>query len=137
MLERCARRCAGDADVWSSLGTCLAALGQHLRADDAFRRAARLDPTYPLHHWNAAAIARQLGDLDRCYRALRRFLDLSDRPGRAPVAAVDADRVGTAQQIVADLERTARLTGRPLPAPPLPVRAARPTATRRRPTARP
>ena len=82
LLERCVRRDPNDASAWASLGACLAALADsgddlhRTRAAHAFRRAARLEPRFADHHWNAAALAKERGDHHTCYQSLQTFRQL-------------------------------------------------------------
>jgi hypothetical protein len=110
LLEHCAERAPDDALVASSLGLCLSALGDRDGAHVWLDRAARLEPSWPLHHWNLAAAAHQAGHLDACYVAMQAFVTTSDRSPQ-----VDLERVLQAKHIIAEHERICRLHGRRLP----------------------
>lgn len=80
-------------------------------AIEALERALAVEPEWPLHHWNLACALRMLGDASGCFWALRRFVATS-----ANVTGLYADpdqpgRVGLAERMMAELERTARITG--------------------------
>ena len=112
LLERCIDLAPDDPDAASSLGLCLLSAGDLDGARRHLERAARLEPAWPLHAWNLAAIAHRQGRAQACDAAMRRFLELSRRPG--PLAA-DPDqpaRIALATRLVADHERLSRLTGR-------------------------
>jgi len=121
LLERCAGRTPDDAEVASSLGLCLLALGDAAGAATWLDRAVARDPGWPLHHWNAAAAAHRAGHMSACYLALCAFLDAS-RTAAARVRAGRDDgddaRIDVATRFVADYERMCRLDGVAPPARP-------------------
>jgi hypothetical protein len=80
----------------------------------ALDRALAAEPDWPLHHWNLAAALHQLGDRRGCYHALRRFVATSAIPSGLFADPDQPARVGCAERMLAELERTARLTGRSL-----------------------
>lgn len=118
-------RCADGADVAAASAACLVA--QHKLADALphLARAIELEPDFPLHHWNLAAVLHQLGDGPACYQALRRFLATSSNPSGLFADPDQPARVGLATRMIADLERTARLAGERLQRPRRKRRAAR------------
>jgi tetratricopeptide (TPR) repeat protein len=123
LLERCD---PDNPDAAAALAALL--LGQHRPAAAlaALDRALAAEPDWPLHHWNRAAALHQLGDARGCYHALRRFVATSAAPSGLLGDPAQPARVGAAERMLADLERTARLTGRSL------GRRARPRATRKK-----
>jgi hypothetical protein len=74
-------------------------------------RAAELEPVFALHHWYVAATLQQLGYHTACYAALRRFLATSELPTGLYADPDQPSRVGLATKLLAELERSARLTG--------------------------
>ena len=105
LLEHVVGRRPDDAEAVSALGLCLLGLGM---IDDALRtlaRAAELEPTWPLHHWNLAAAAHRAGRLDVCAQALAEFLGRADEPGAAAIDAGHGRRVALARRFVADHRR--------------------------------
>ena len=111
LLERCD---PSDPDAAAALAASLLAQHQPAAALAALDRALAAEPDWPLHHWNRAAALHQLGDARSCYHALRRFVSAS--AARTGLFA-DPDqpaRVGCAERLIAEIERTARLTGKPL-----------------------
>ena len=72
-------------------------------------RAAELEPTFALHHWNLAATLHQLGDRDATCRALRAFITTSATPSGLAADPDQPARVGLALRMVAELERAPRL----------------------------
>jgi hypothetical protein len=107
-------RCEDSADTAAATAACLI---EQQRLPDALvhlTRAIELEPDFPLHHWNAAAVYHQLGDVNACYQALRRFVATSGDVSRPTGLYADPDqpsRVGLASRLIAELERTARLNG--------------------------
>ena len=94
-------------------------LAQHRPADAlaALDRAIEIEPGFPLHHWNAAVALHQLGDLHGCYHAMRRFLATSAAPTGLAADPAQPARLARATQLIAELERTARLRGTSLDQP--------------------
>ena len=111
LLERCD---PDDPDAAAALATSLLAQHQPAAALDALERALAAEPDWPLHHWNRAAALHQLGDARACYYALRRFVATSAIPSGLFADPDQPARVGCAERLIAELERTARLTGTPL-----------------------
>lgn len=122
LLARCSDT---SPDVAAATAACLLAQGRFADALAPLARAIDLEPEFALHHWNHAAALHQLGDARGCHTALRRFLDLSAKPTGLVADPDQPSRVALAMRMIADLERTARLTGKPL--------AARPRRKRRTP----
>jgi hypothetical protein len=108
LLERCPDQ--ASADHAAAVAACALLQGRPGDAIEPLQRAIAGEPAWPLHHWNLAAAFHALGDLAGCYHALRRFLTTSARP-----TAVDADpdqtgRVASAERMLGELQRAARLT---------------------------
>jgi len=114
LLERCD---PNNPDAAAALAAIL--LAQHRpaaarAARAALDRALAVEPDWPLHHWNLAAALYQLGDDSGCYHALRRFVATSAVPSGLFGDPDQPARVGCAERMIAEIERTARLTGRSL-----------------------
>jgi hypothetical protein len=110
-------RCAESADLAAATAACLLAQKRPDAATDALPylvRAVELEPEFPLHHWNLAAVLHQLGDAPACYRALQRFLSTSETPTGLYADPDQPARVTAATRLCAELERTSRLAGVPL-----------------------
>lgn len=105
------------ADVAAATAACLIAQQRIADALGPLARAIELEPDYPLHHWNLAAVLHQLGDLAACYQALRRFIATSANPTGLYADPDQPSRVALATRLMAELERTARLAGTPLARP--------------------
>ncbi|HET7502915.1 MAG TPA: tetratricopeptide repeat protein [Kofleriaceae bacterium] len=101
-------------DAAAALAAVLLARNQPSRALAAVSRALAAEPDWPLHHWNLAAALHQLGDARGCYHALCRFVATSATPSGLFADPDQPARVGRAERMIAQLERTARLTGRSL-----------------------
>ncbi|HEY5928117.1 MAG TPA: hypothetical protein VIV11_40800, partial [Kofleriaceae bacterium] len=104
-------RCADSADVAAATAACLI---EQQRLPDALAHLAHaidLEPEFALHHWNLAAVLHQLGELPACYQALRRFLATSERPSGLYADPDQPSRVALASRLIAELERSARLSG--------------------------
>jgi hypothetical protein len=117
LLEHCARIAPDDPDVASSLGLCVLAVA----GDDAdaiaaahahLARAAALEPSWGLHHWNLASACHRAGDLAACWRALRDFVATA---GGGLGDPAHAERLAVAHRFVTDFERAAHLAGQRLP----------------------
>jgi hypothetical protein len=120
-------RCDPDnPDAAAALAAVLLAQHRPDAALAALDRALAAEPDWPLHHWNRAAALHQLGDARGCYDALRRFVTTSAVPSGLIADPDQPARVGCAERMLADLERTARLTGRSL------RRRARPRAAKKK-----
>jgi len=104
-------RCADTAEVAAATATCLITQQRYSEAHVHLVRALELEPDFPLHHWNLAAVLHQLGDATGCYHALGRFLTTSEAPTGLYADPEQPSRVALASRLMADLERTARLTG--------------------------
>jgi hypothetical protein len=129
LLARCDE---GNADVAAATAAVLLAQGKITEAVVALARAVELEPDFPLHHWNHAAALHQLGDGAGCYRALRRFVQTSEKPTGLIGDPDQPGRVALALRMMADLERTSRLTGAPLASRPRRKRrSAKRTAAKR------
>ncbi len=80
----------------------------------ALERALAAEPDWPLHHWNLAVAQSQLGDSSACFHALRKFVATSSHATVLAVLGTDPDqreRLASAQRWIAELERSARVTG--------------------------
>lgn len=109
LFERCSTEIAMTLDWAGGYGACLLAQGEHAAAIAPLERAVAGEPAWPLHHWNLAAALHKLGDARGCQAALRRFLTTS---AQTQVLVDDLDqpaRLAHAKQLVAELERIARL----------------------------
>jgi len=111
LLERCD---PDNPDAAAALAAILIAQHRPAAALAALDRALAAEPDWPLHHWNLAAALHQLGDARGCYHALRRFVATSAVPSGLIADPDQPARVGRAERMIAELERTARLTGRSL-----------------------
>jgi hypothetical protein len=111
-------RCTESADALAATAACLLAQQRPAEALAPLARAIELEPDFPLHHWNHACAAHQLGDGRACYTSLRRFLTTSERPTGLYADPDQPARVSLASRMMATLERSARLTGTPLVTPP-------------------
>lgn len=107
-------RCPESADVAAATAACLIAQQRFADAVAHLSRAIELEPEFPLHHWNLAAVLHELGDASGCYQALSRFLDTSSTPTGLYADPDQPSRVALATRLMSELERTARLTGTPL-----------------------
>jgi hypothetical protein len=110
-------RCADSADLAAASAACLLAQGKPADALPHLVRAIELEPHFPLHYFNAAAAHHQLGDAAACHATLERFLVASENPTGLYADPDQAARVGLATRMLAELERSARLTGTPLRRP--------------------
>jgi hypothetical protein len=108
LLEHCD---PDHPDTAATLAACRFAEHRPAAALVALDRAVAAEPDWPLHHWNRAAALHQLGDPCGCYHALRRFIATSVVPGGLSADPEQPARIRSAQQMIAELERTARLTG--------------------------
>ncbi len=111
VLERCD---PDHPEAAAALAAILLARHQPAAALAPLDRAITAEPDWPLHHWNLAAALHQLGDAGGCYHALRRFVATSAIPSGLFADPDQPARVGCAERMLAELERTARLTGSPL-----------------------
>jgi hypothetical protein len=107
----------GSPDVAAAAAACLLAEGRAADALAPLARALDAEPEWPLHHWNHAAALHALGDIAGCYHALRRFVATSSTPSGLDGDPDHPARVGLATRMLAELERTARLTGASLRRP--------------------
>ena len=118
LLARCDRDDPHRAaEIAAANAACLFAQNQPGDAIAHLIRAIDLEPDWALHHWNLAAACHQLGDTRGAYHALRRFLATSAQPSGLYADPDQPGRVALAHRLVADLERTARLSGTPLRSP--------------------
>lgn len=114
LLARCD---AATADVAAAHAAIAMAQGRHAEAAAQLARAVDAEPSWPLHHWNLACALHQLGDGASCYQALRRFLATSDAPSGLAADPDQPGRIAHATRLLAELERSARLTGTSLTRP--------------------
>jgi hypothetical protein len=105
---------ATQPDVAGTLGATLVALERHAEAITALEVAISGDPSWPLHHWNLAVAMHALADHAGTHAALCRFVATSALPSGLYGDALQPERVARAERMIAELERTARLTGMPL-----------------------
>jgi tetratricopeptide (TPR) repeat protein len=105
LLERCVELAPDDADAAAAFGLCLLGNGDLDGARSQLERAVHLEPSWPLHHWNLAAIAHRQGRLGACYLALRAYA----RTARASNDPDHVNRLAVAARFIADHERMVRL----------------------------
>jgi hypothetical protein len=129
LLARCD---AASPDVAAAVAACALATDRPIEAVPLLLRAIDAEPEWPLHHWNLAAACHQLGDASGCYHALRRFVATSARPTGLYADREQPSRVALALRLIAELERTARLSGTTLARP-----RRRAATSRRRPVRTP
>jgi len=103
LLERYVTAASEDAEGWENLGLCRLALGDAEAAHRHLSRAARLDPTAPLHHWNLASAAHRLGRLGGCHLAMLTYLE------RSRLTYGERERRLKAERLVAEYVRFARI----------------------------
>jgi tetratricopeptide (TPR) repeat protein len=111
LLEGCD---PANPDAAAAIAAILLAQNRPAAALAPLERALAAEPDWPLHHWNLAAALHQLGDARGCYHALRRFVACSATPSGLFADPEQPARVGCAERMIAEIERTARLTGRSL-----------------------
>jgi hypothetical protein len=99
-------------DAAGAMAASLLADDQPAAALDWIARAIALEPAWPLHHWNHAIALRATGDVVECLHALRRFVATSAAPTALRADPEQPGRLACAERLLAELERTARLTGR-------------------------
>jgi tetratricopeptide (TPR) repeat protein len=116
LLERCD---PDHPDAAAALAAVLLAQDRPAAALTALDRALAVEPDWPLHHWNLAAALHKLGDVRGCYHALRRFVATSAAPSGLSADPDQPVRIACAERMIAELERTARLTGSSLGSRPL------------------
>lgn len=104
-------RCEANADVEAANAACLLAQDRVAEAVACLGRAIEAEPSWPLHHWNLAAALHRLGDQVGCHASLVRFIATSSEPTGLFGDPDQPARVGTASRMMAELERTARLSG--------------------------
>ena len=121
MLEHCD---PDQPDAAAALAAALIAQGRPAAALAPLDRALAAEPDWPLHHWNRAAALHQLGDDRGCYHALQRFVATSALPSGLAADPDQPARLTSARRRIAELERAAWLTGRPLRSPGPPALAA-------------
>ena len=117
LLERCD---PDNPDAAAALAALLLAQRRPAAALAALERALTAEPDWPLHHWNLAVAFQQLGDASGNYHALQRFVATSAAPTGLRADPDQPVRIRCAERMIADLERTARLTGTSLRRRPRP-----------------
>lgn len=123
-------RCEPSADVAAATAACVLAEGGARDALPHLARAIDAEPEWPLHHWNLAVACHRLGDATACYHALRRFVATSATPSGLFGNLNQPGRVALAERLIAQLERTARLSGTTLARPRRKRRTTRATRPR-------
>jgi len=108
LLARCD---AANPDVAAATAAILLGKNEPAAAAVELERALSVEPDWPLHHWNLAVALHQLGDSSGCFHALRRFVTTSALPTGLYADPGQAGRVVCAERMMAELERTARVTG--------------------------
>ncbi len=104
-------RCEANADVEAANAACLLAQDRVAEAATCLGRAIEAEPSWPMHHWNLAAALYRLGDRAGCHAALVRFVATSSEPTGLFGDPDQPARVGQASRMMAEIERTARLSG--------------------------
>jgi hypothetical protein len=120
----------GNAECAALEAACLVADDKLAEALDPLRRAAAADPSWPLHHWNLGVVLyrlNRLGDAAAAHQSLQRFIATSAAPTALAGDPAQPARLADAERLLSELERAARLAGRPLIAP-----RARPRSRARR-----
>ncbi|HSR97729.1 MAG TPA: tetratricopeptide repeat protein, partial [Kofleriaceae bacterium] len=128
LLERCD---PDHPDAAAALAAALITQGRPGAALLALDRALAVEPEWPLHHWNLAAALHALGDMRSTYHALRRFVATSAAPSGLAADPDQPGRIASAERMIAELERAARLSGSSLGSRPLRRRRS-PRSTRKR-----
>ncbi len=108
---------AASPDVCGALAACMLLQGEPGAAVAVLERAIAAEPSWPLHHWNLATALHRLAEPRRCYHALRRFVATSALPTGLYGDPEQPGRVACAERMLAEIERTARLTGTSLARP--------------------
>lgn len=108
LLARCD---TANPDVAAATAAILLGRNEPAAAVEAIERALAIEPDWPLHHWNLAVALHQLGDSSGCFHSLRRFVTTSALPTGLYADREQPGRVALAERMMADLERTARVTG--------------------------
>jgi tetratricopeptide (TPR) repeat protein len=78
LYEQYLQEAPDDADARAGFGVCLLQLGDVALAEREFSRALELEPDNPIHLWNLATAAHQLGHGALCQLTLTRYLALGD-----------------------------------------------------------
>ncbi len=102
---------AANADAAAATAAILLGKNEPAAAIEALERALAIEPDWPLHHWNLAVALHQLHDASACFHALRRFVTTSAFPTGLYADPAQPGRVACAERMMAELERTARVTG--------------------------
>lgn len=108
LLDRCD---PSNAEAAAALAVLHLAAHDYAAAIDALERALASEPDWPLHHWNLAIALHATGDHAGCFHALRKFVTTSALPTGLYADRAQPGRVAAAERMMAELERTARLTG--------------------------
>jgi tetratricopeptide (TPR) repeat protein len=111
VLERCD---PDQPEAAAAIAAALIAQSRPAAAIAPIERAIAAEPDWPLHHWNLAVALHQLGDDRGCHRALQRFVATSAAPSGLAGDPDQPARLASAHRMIAELERAAWLTGRPL-----------------------
>ena len=101
LAAACARLAPGNADVASTLGLCFLAAGELTAAAEWLARAAAIEPAWPMHHWNLAAVHHRADCAPACALALAAFLQASERAAVVLEDAAHAERIALARRYVA------------------------------------
>jgi hypothetical protein len=104
-------RCDDTADVAAATAACLITQQRFADAQVHLARAIELEPDFPLHYWNLAAVLHQLGDAAGSHQALRRFLATSSNATGLYADPDQPSRVSLAARLINDVERNQRLAG--------------------------
>ena len=118
-------RAGASDELAGTLAACLLAQGETAAAIAPLEQAIAADPAWPLHHWNLGTALHFLDDACGCYHALRRFVSTSAAPSGLHGDPDQPERIACAERMIAEIERTARLTGTSLARPRRKKRAGR------------
>ncbi|HEY4058996.1 MAG TPA: hypothetical protein VGM39_20415 [Kofleriaceae bacterium] len=102
------------ADYWAALAHTQLVSGSLAVAVESLERAITVEPDWPLHHYNLACALHQLHDAAGTFHALRKFTALSPKAKALLGDPAQSQRLSTASQMMAALERAARAAGTPL-----------------------
>jgi tetratricopeptide (TPR) repeat protein len=108
LLDTCDQ---GSPEANAALAVLHLAAKDYASAIAALERALVAEPDWPLHHWNLAIALNATGDRAGCFHALRKFVTTSAAPTGLYADPAQPGRVACAERMMAELERTARLTG--------------------------
>jgi hypothetical protein len=97
----CARVAPDNADVASTLGLCHLATGELTSAAQWLGRAAASEPTWPMHHWNLAAVHHLADSPHACSESLTAFVVAADECPMLHHDSAAHERIALARRYVA------------------------------------